>query len=369
MKKLLISIGVIISILLLSLPLQVSAAEKNITLEMNEGESKVLNYKDYANTKYENTLTNIKVSDNRITNVNPEKDQRTNIYTGKITIKANSYGNSTITLSVNNKARTYAAGTDTINIKVTVKQNKENQKNSLTESNNYQKEIEAMKGKAVPAQDANYSDVAKWVTAEYWYNNSKQLSKLAKTKNGQKKMQAWVKEMNKHIRGGSVLTKNSDASMITETNITYTARELLNDLIKAKGDDKKVDETTDKYEDTATNVKRTFNQALTTIAGETRSATNFNDVLSDVNTYDPGEITETGGIENIGSKILGGINIIGIVASVIILAILGIKFIIGSIDEKAEIKKSLPQYLIGLVLLVSITTIVNILYNLGQSLK
>lgn len=118
------------------------------------------------------------------------------------------------------------------------------------------------------------------------------------------------------------------------------------------------------------NYNRKFNQKIKVVdGGGERGTTNFNDVLSDVNTYDPGEITETGGIENIGSKILGGINIIGIVASVIILAVLGLKFILGTLEEKSEIKESLPQYLIGVVLLVGITTIVNILYNFGQSLK
>ena len=117
------------------------------------------------------------------------------------------------------------------------------------------------------------------------------------------------------------------------------------------------------------NIKK-LNQKIKVVdGGGERGTTNFNDVLSDVNTYDPGEITETGGIEDIGSKILGGINIIGIVASVIILAILGLKFMLGTLEEKSEIKESLPQYLIGVVLLVGITTIVNILYNFGQSLK
>lgn len=116
-------------------------------------------------------------------------------------------------------------------------------------------------------------------------------------------------------------------------------------------------------------LKRNYNKITAGDTGTERGPTAYNDVLEDVNVYDPGNVTETGGVLDIGSKILGGINIVGVVASVIILAVLGLKFIMGSVEEKAEIKESLVPYVIGIVLFVGITTIVNILYNFGQSLK
>ena len=50
-------------------------------------------------------------------------------------------------------------------------------------------------------------------------------------------------------------------------------------------------------------------------------------------------------------------NTIGIILSVIILAILGIKYILGSVEEKAEYKNDIIPYLIGAALLFGISTI------------
>lgn len=70
------------------------------------------------------------------------------------------------------------------------------------------------------------------------------------------------------------------------------------------------------------------------------------------------EVQEKAGI------ILGYINTIGVVVSVITLIIIGIKYMLGSIEEKAEYKKTMMYYIIGAALLFAATTIPNILYNL-----
>lgn len=136
-----------------------------------------------------------------------------------------------------------------------------------------------------------------------------------------------------------------------------------------KKTDKEINDELDKGIEELRAKARKYATTLAGVTGTKRDSTTYNDVLENVNVYDPGNVTETGGILDIGSKILGGINIVGVVASVIILAVLGLKFIMGSVEEKAEIKESLVPYVIGIVLLVGITTIVNVLYNFGQSLK
>ena len=71
--------------------------------------------------------------------------------------------------------------------------------------------------------------------------------------------------------------------------------------------------------------------------------------------------------EKIGN-ILGVINVIGIVSSVIILMIIGIKYMFGSVEEKAEYKKTATMYFVGAMLVFGGTTIPNILYQIGSSL-
>lgn len=64
------------------------------------------------------------------------------------------------------------------------------------------------------------------------------------------------------------------------------------------------------------------------------------------------------------SIILGIINAVGIVCSVIMIIVLGLKYMTGSIEEKAEYKRTIPIYLLGAALLFSSTTIPNIIYKL-----
>ena len=63
-------------------------------------------------------------------------------------------------------------------------------------------------------------------------------------------------------------------------------------------------------------------------------------------------------------NVLGIVNVIGVVIAVIVLMILGLKYMFGSIEEKADFKKSAIIYVIGMIMLVSITTIANIIYKI-----
>ena len=85
--------------------------------------------------------------------------------------------------------------------------------------------------------------------------------------------------------------------------------------------------------------------------------------------YSPANIqadtsADTTDLTNITSKILGAIQIVGVALSVIILVVLGIKYMMGSAEEKAEYKKSMIPYLVGAVLIFAAPTIANIVYNL-----
>lgn len=78
---------------------------------------------------------------------------------------------------------------------------------------------------------------------------------------------------------------------------------------------------------------------------------------------DPGDTTQ---IVSKANKILGAITVIGIIASVATLTILGIKYMLGSVEEKAEYKKSMIPYIIGVFLLLATSTIVGIIARLTQ---
>lgn len=70
----------------------------------------------------------------------------------------------------------------------------------------------------------------------------------------------------------------------------------------------------------------------------------------DPNDYKPPEISKGGKLATIGNKIIGGIQYLGSIVSVIVLVIIGIKYIVGSTEEKAEYKEAMIPYIIGAVL-------------------
>lgn len=73
----------------------------------------------------------------------------------------------------------------------------------------------------------------------------------------------------------------------------------------------------------------------------------------------------------LAGKILGIVRLVGTIVSVIALAIIGIKYMIGSVEEKAEYKKTMIPYIIGAVLLFGGTNLVQMVYdttkNIGAS--
>lgn len=65
--------------------------------------------------------------------------------------------------------------------------------------------------------------------------------------------------------------------------------------------------------------------------------------------------------------ILNVISVVGIIVGVITLTIIGVKYMLGSVQEKAEYKKTMFSYLIGAILLVSICTIVQFIYRITNN--
>lgn len=73
--------------------------------------------------------------------------------------------------------------------------------------------------------------------------------------------------------------------------------------------------------------------------------------------------------DSIGKKIIGMVQAIGSIISVLILVILGIKYMMGSAEEKAEYKKTMIPYLIGAVLIFAASNIAQMVYSFAKDLK
>lgn len=76
---------------------------------------------------------------------------------------------------------------------------------------------------------------------------------------------------------------------------------------------------------------------------------------------------KTENLKNMSDTLYNILLVVGIIAAIIVGLILGIKFILGSIEEKAEIKAMLIPYIIGCVVVFGAFTIWQIVVNLLQS--
>lgn len=90
---------------------------------------------------------------------------------------------------------------------------------------------------------------------------------------------------------------------------------------------------------------------------------------------EPGKIINTGNYnpgnqsirapkaEKIVGTFLSTLQVIGIIIAIICISIIGIQYIVGSVEQKAEYKKTMIPMVIGAVLLVATTTIVKTIYS------
>lgn len=94
------------------------------------------------------------------------------------------------------------------------------------------------------------------------------------------------------------------------------------------------------------------------------------DVSSDLTTISKGNSTaKTERVVNLGATIVTIMQTVGVVVAVVVLLILGIKYMMGSAEEKAEYKKTMIPYLVGAILIFASTTIVSVVYNVANGLN
>ena len=86
------------------------------------------------------------------------------------------------------------------------------------------------------------------------------------------------------------------------------------------------------------------------------SAVTPNDIQADPNV---GSDT----IETAGKRIVAILQTVGVVLSVVVLIIIGIKYMMGSAEEKAEYKKTFMPYIIGAALIFAASLFAQVAYD------
>ena len=104
---------------------------------------------------------------------------------------------------------------------------------------------------------------------------------------------------------------------------------------------------------------------VTSVAG-TVLAVDPNTVLNGLDGNGNVQISD---LTKVGNNIVTIIQVVGIVIGVIVLLIIGIKYMMGSASEKAEYKKTMIPYIVGAVLIFAGTSLVRVIYSLSTSVS
>lgn len=80
----------------------------------------------------------------------------------------------------------------------------------------------------------------------------------------------------------------------------------------------------------------------------------------------PGNKIKTDDITNFSASLINVISIVGSAAAIITLIVLGIKYMMGSAEEKAEYKKTLLPYIIGAAMVFGASVLTGVIYNFMQ---
>lgn len=78
---------------------------------------------------------------------------------------------------------------------------------------------------------------------------------------------------------------------------------------------------------------------------------------------------QTNDLTKVGNNIVTIIQVVSIVIAVIVLLVIGIKYMMGSASEKAEYKKTMIPYIVGAVLIFAGTSLVRVIYSLSTSVS
>lgn len=74
-------------------------------------------------------------------------------------------------------------------------------------------------------------------------------------------------------------------------------------------------------------------------------------------------------ITSLGQSIVGILQTVGIVLSVVILIVIGIKYMMGSAEEKAEYKKTMIPYIVGAALIFTASIFANVIYQFFSGIQ
>lgn len=91
---------------------------------------------------------------------------------------------------------------------------------------------------------------------------------------------------------------------------------------------------------------------------------------TDTSYYKPNELSreDSPTLFGMGDEVLGTLMNIATIVSILTIAIIGVKYMYGSVEQKAEYKASLLPWLIGAIIVFSITRIIELFQMIASNI-
>lgn len=105
---------------------------------------------------------------------------------------------------------------------------------------------------------------------------------------------------------------------------------------------------------------------LLSVVYEVKADFNPADIINNVGHEANTANVETASLNSKAGKILAYIRNIAVIAGVIIITILGVKYMTGSLEEKAEYKKSFIPLIVGIIVIMAATAIATTIFSIAS---
>lgn len=99
---------------------------------------------------------------------------------------------------------------------------------------------------------------------------------------------------------------------------------------------------------------------------EVKADFNPGDIINKVGTEANTTNVDTTLLNDKAGKILAYIRNIAVIAGVIVITILGVKYMTGSLEEKAEYKKSFIPLIVGIIVIMAATAIATTIFSIAS---
>lgn len=90
----------------------------------------------------------------------------------------------------------------------------------------------------------------------------------------------------------------------------------------------------------------------------------YGTIINDIDVKGQGAADNMDGVKNVAGNVVKLIRNVAAIAAVVIISILGIKYMMGSTEERAEYKKTFIPLIVGIVVVVAAASIASLLFGL-----